>query len=77
MTERSRQVTYRKGRSFAAYLYLSHPTVLPYVQRDSRHVIGVRMPCSLGRRHKLRGVNYYLPADLIVAAHHHLEVIDS
>jgi hypothetical protein len=26
MTERSLQVTYRKGRSFAAYLHLSHPT---------------------------------------------------
>ena len=26
MTERSLQVTYRKGRTFAAYLYLSHPT---------------------------------------------------
>ena len=26
MTERSLQVTYRKGRAFAAYLYLSHPT---------------------------------------------------
>lgn len=26
MTERSLQVTYRKGRPFAAYLYLSHET---------------------------------------------------
>ena len=26
MTERSLQVTYRKGRAFAAYLQLSHPT---------------------------------------------------
>ena len=26
MTERSRQVTYRKGRALAAYLHLSHPT---------------------------------------------------
>ena len=26
MTERSLQVTYRKGRPFAAYLYLSHQT---------------------------------------------------
>lgn len=26
MTERSLQVTYRKGRAFAAYLYLSHRT---------------------------------------------------
>ena len=26
MTERSLQVTYRKGRPFAAYLYLSHKT---------------------------------------------------
>ena len=26
MTERSLQVTYRKGRAFAAYLHLSHPT---------------------------------------------------
>lgn len=26
MTERSLQVTYRKGRAFAAYLLLSHPT---------------------------------------------------
>jgi hypothetical protein len=26
MTERSLQVTYRKGRVFAAYLHLSHPT---------------------------------------------------
>jgi hypothetical protein len=26
MTERSLQVTYRKGRTFAAYLRLSHPT---------------------------------------------------
>jgi hypothetical protein len=26
MTERSLQVTYRKGRPFAAYLYLSHAT---------------------------------------------------
>jgi hypothetical protein len=26
MTERSLQVTYRKGRPFAAYLHLSHPT---------------------------------------------------
>jgi hypothetical protein len=26
MTERSLQVTYRKGRIFAAYLHLSHPT---------------------------------------------------
>jgi hypothetical protein len=26
MTERSLQVTYRKGRAFAAYLYLAHPT---------------------------------------------------
>jgi hypothetical protein len=26
MTERSLQVTYRKGRTFAAYLYLAHPT---------------------------------------------------
>ena len=26
MTERSLQVTYRKGRTFAAYLDLSHPT---------------------------------------------------
>jgi hypothetical protein len=26
MTERSLQVTYRKGRLFAAYLHLSHPT---------------------------------------------------
>jgi hypothetical protein len=26
MTERSLQVTYRKGRTFAAYLHLSHPT---------------------------------------------------
>jgi hypothetical protein len=26
MTERCLQVTYRKGRSFAAYLYLSRPT---------------------------------------------------
>ena len=25
MTERSLQVTYRKGRAFAAYLHLSHP----------------------------------------------------
>jgi hypothetical protein len=25
-TERSLQVTYRKGRTFAAYLHLSHPT---------------------------------------------------
>ena len=26
MTERSLQVTYRKGRAFAAYLHLAHPT---------------------------------------------------
>jgi hypothetical protein len=26
MTERSLQVAYRKGRTFAAYLHLSHPT---------------------------------------------------
>ena len=26
MTERSLQVTYRKGCAFAAYLHLSHPT---------------------------------------------------
>lgn len=26
MTERSLQVTYRKGRAFAAYLHLPHPT---------------------------------------------------
>jgi uncharacterized protein YuzE len=26
MTERSLQVTYRKGKAFAAYLYLSHQT---------------------------------------------------
>jgi hypothetical protein len=26
MTERSLRVTYRKGRIFAAYLHLSHPT---------------------------------------------------
>ncbi len=26
MTERPLQVTYRKGRPFAAYLHLSHPT---------------------------------------------------
>jgi hypothetical protein len=26
MTERSLQVTYRKGRAFAVYLHLSHPT---------------------------------------------------
>lgn len=26
MTERSLQVTYRKGRPFAAYLHVSHPT---------------------------------------------------
>ena len=26
MTEQSLQVTYRKGRPFAAYLHLSHPT---------------------------------------------------
>lgn len=26
MTERSLQVTYRKGRAFAAYLHLLHPT---------------------------------------------------
>jgi len=26
MTERSLQVTFRKGRAFAAYLHLSHPT---------------------------------------------------
>ena len=26
MTERSLQVTYRKGLTFAAYLHLSHPT---------------------------------------------------
>ncbi len=26
MTERSLQVTYRKGRPFTAYLHLSHPT---------------------------------------------------
>lgn len=26
MTERSLRVTYRKGRPFAAYLHLSHPT---------------------------------------------------
>jgi hypothetical protein len=26
VTERSLQVTYRKGRTFAAYLYLAHPT---------------------------------------------------
>jgi hypothetical protein len=26
LTERSLQVTYRKGRAFAAYLHLSHPT---------------------------------------------------
>ena len=26
MTERSLQVTYRNGRTFAAYLHLSHPT---------------------------------------------------
>jgi hypothetical protein len=26
MTERSLQVTYRKGRAFAAYLHLSHAT---------------------------------------------------
>ena len=26
MTERSLQVTYRKGRAFAAYLHLSYPT---------------------------------------------------
>ena len=26
MTERSLQVTYRKGHPFAAYLHLSHPT---------------------------------------------------
>jgi hypothetical protein len=26
MTERSLQVTYRKGLAFAAYLHLSHPT---------------------------------------------------
>jgi hypothetical protein len=25
MTERSLQITYRKGRAFAAYLHLSHP----------------------------------------------------
>lgn len=25
MTERSLQVTFRKGRAFAAYLYLAHP----------------------------------------------------
>jgi hypothetical protein len=26
MTERSLQVTYRKGRAFAAYLHFAHPT---------------------------------------------------
>lgn len=26
MTDRSLQVTYRKGQAFAAYLHLSHPT---------------------------------------------------
>ena len=26
MTERSLQLTYRKGQAFAAYLHLSHPT---------------------------------------------------
>ena len=26
MTERSLQVTYRKGRTFVAYLHVSHPT---------------------------------------------------
>ena len=26
MTERSLQVTYRKGRAFGAYLHLAHPT---------------------------------------------------
>ncbi|MEP7009875.1 MAG: hypothetical protein ABJC13_06095 [Acidobacteriota bacterium] len=26
MTERTLQITYRKGRPFAAYLHLSHPT---------------------------------------------------
>lgn len=26
MTERSLQVTYRKGRAFSAYLHLAHPT---------------------------------------------------
>ena len=26
MTERSLQITFRKGRAFAAYLHLSHPT---------------------------------------------------
>jgi uncharacterized protein YuzE len=26
MTERSLQITYRKGRPLAAYLYLAHPT---------------------------------------------------
>lgn len=26
MTERSLQVTYRRGKAFAAYLHLSHPT---------------------------------------------------
>ena len=26
MTERSLQITYRKGRALAAYLYLPHPT---------------------------------------------------
>jgi hypothetical protein len=26
MTERSLQVTYRKGKAFAAYLHLSHPS---------------------------------------------------
>lgn len=41
MTERSLQVTYRKGRPFAAYLHLSHPTGEKSVVGVMREVLTV------------------------------------
>ena len=55
MTERSLQVTYRKGRTFAAYLHLSHPTgeksARTVASPDGLLIVGLgRVGPAVGRR---------------------------
>jgi hypothetical protein len=46
MTERSLQVTYRQGRTFAAHLHLSHPTG----EKSARTVASPALCYSSGAR---------------------------
>ncbi len=66
MTERSLQVTYRKGRAFAAYLHLAHPTgekstkmipspdgLLVVDYGATGHPVGIAIYCSPVRLERL------------------------